>query len=1452
MTDHVTHTEFVTFFPAALRRMLHLSLPANTTSFKRSFEQFGVDLEESPITGIPEPGGSSAENRASGSADNGSHRTGNERKRARSASSLSDGNESLNSSRSSTFTASSDTSLSEDNEPIAESSGSSSSQLVTDVAPLLGPNPPRLPTPDIQDIEMPDYEQETAVDTNTASSSNEYRFAIDELHTSHSETDPQRHNRSSSLHSRRSPTPPPTLPPLSLSEEEQAADIPFLDSPAVSSRSADRLSFTSSTSLPHREDLSIRELDAPPRLPSSVYDSSPTLSAIITMSDGTLDVENADIVDEAPIVDVGRYVSFRERLNTAVGLLEADDLSAFRERLTSALDAVRTDESEIQADVERSNLHGGSRPIPSNDRVPNEQAGPSDSRAWRSSILNNTRDAADASVNPPPRIRDLLSSSTADVRSSTTSPIPDSRLRPLYLASQSALLRPRDSFPRSLLPSADGIDDENRSNAFGRTFRAFEPLPTLSSHQQTLSQLPTRSTAPRQPSAPATAFRPSASITNPFNRELARWFEDPADSLPESISAPSSAHTQDLDDGWTNTASRGLGPRRDQHRIRESLPPWQVFLRRNNTSVDHSEDDDQDREDNIALTSTQERVNNDIRASAIGDGSSNSRGARVPPSLASLVSREYPFSNLANDSIISRSPDPSDSDRTERARELSAPRRYTDVLSLADQLADAQRRRYIDQGLYESRDSFEAWSSSAREQRRNTTSGIDRDGQPATPAGYRLTAHEMPEVERLSPSSVRWQFSWNDALSLDGEDDDAGRNTRDRSPLSINSRTSVQNLDSHRWIPRRLEESSDDDHQRLRSRPLASTRPSTSNSLVAENAAEIRRRNARADLMDHLFNGESGRASMRSTARDRDIDSGRSNFVGPRETFPSQQSLSYHHRSPSPPDYIRSIADVRDAADRELEEQERHSREEGLGSLVRRSTSSWLPPPQFGSDRSLSESLADHALPSDMDSTTSSGGRNPPISEIDWLRRRSRAMRRPLYPADDTHSLTQRSSIEPERSRPTMPLPRSHIAGSSWPSSNAVNETSSGFFDSRHSSITDIARTINDRSQTSTSAEFRTIPRTDLNDGNTLRRPLRAASSADRRVNPAPSIPPPDLGFFFPPNDSPIFLADDEPSSVRVPPRQSETHDFGSTSSAAAAPYLTINVDSFAPGPFRSTMQRLAEQNRLRNVPQEAPSIPPLSFEEDIGSLSEPRPYTGAGGTAENQDYLPRTSIPISTRETRMPSTERTPWPSRLPAFSRSSHRGPSRPAGEDIHEAINRRARPDGSTMENLASEFPSVDENFQHAIEILRQDGLSEQRSHQLTSRYRQRRDAFPTNSSWGDIDSDIASATFHRYAPWSMHGDVSSSDPAASASSTATNTNARMGNAATRRRPSPARNPDRPDGLDSRLNRPRTTSRFGRHRTSDIDREFAALSDLVGRSRRARGNFNLGDYMVCILTV
>ncbi|KAJ4474491.1 hypothetical protein J3R30DRAFT_685401 [Lentinula aciculospora] len=365
---------------------LHLTLPANTTSFKRSFEQFGFDLEESPIAGGVESG-SSAGNSASGSAGNGSTRIGNERKRARSASS-SDGNESLRSSRSSTFTASSDTSFSENNDSLAQSSEPSSSRLVSSITPFVGPRPPRLPTPDIQDVQMPDYEQEEAND-----STDNYRFTINEVHQSD-------HSRSPS-HSRRSPTLPPTLPPLSLSEEEQPADMLFMRSSSTPSWSVDRLSRTISVSSSHREDPPMSGFDAPPRLPSPVYDLSPTLSAVIPDSDISSNIDNADnadvVDDEAPPVDAGRYVSFRERLNTAVGLLEADDVSAFRDRLTSALDAVRTDERDIDVEID-------SHTLPHNARAPPAQTVPLSSRPWRTAS-NDMRSDAPAILSP--RTRDL-------------------------------------------------------------------------------------------------------------------------------------------------------------------------------------------------------------------------------------------------------------------------------------------------------------------------------------------------------------------------------------------------------------------------------------------------------------------------------------------------------------------------------------------------------------------------------------------------------------------------------------------------------------------------------------------------------------------------------------------------------------------------------------------------------------------------------------------------------------------------------------------------------------------------------------------------------------------------------------------------------------------------------------------------------------------------------------
>ncbi len=198
---------------------LHLTLPANATSFKRSFEQFGFDLE-SPTTG---------NDVGSSSTDNGGRRDRN--KRARSASSVSAHSISSSSSRSSTVVSSGE----------ASPSGSDTAPAVDQESVTIPPLPPRLPTPVIQDIEMPDYP--LTVEPSSSMSAEDSRPSRNGSGSRGEDEDPfsltlqrfgefdtqisvLRHSRTPTLP--RTPTPPPTLPPLSLAEEQQPVSIPFL------------------------------------------------------------------------------------------------------------------------------------------------------------------------------------------------------------------------------------------------------------------------------------------------------------------------------------------------------------------------------------------------------------------------------------------------------------------------------------------------------------------------------------------------------------------------------------------------------------------------------------------------------------------------------------------------------------------------------------------------------------------------------------------------------------------------------------------------------------------------------------------------------------------------------------------------------------------------------------------------------------------------------------------------------------------------------------------------------------------------------------------------------------------------------------------------------------------------------------------------------------------------
>ncbi|KAF9261159.1 hypothetical protein L218DRAFT_548629 [Marasmius fiardii PR-910] len=233
---------------------LHLTLPSNTTSFKRSFDQFGFDLE-SPV-GNAEAGSSSG----SPSSGSGSSRNGNKRQRPRSASSLSDGSDSLSSG--STFASgSSETRPSEASEPIAGPPALTSNRPIS--SNILGAmpfEPPRLPTPDIQDIEMPDYPLETQdetedSDSESSSSGSSAEGAVlssDEgYRSSHERLDDVERAPYGLLHPMphiipRPATPPPTLPPLALESDQTPLHqnvMPFLND---SSRSSSTLSNTTS------------------------------------------------------------------------------------------------------------------------------------------------------------------------------------------------------------------------------------------------------------------------------------------------------------------------------------------------------------------------------------------------------------------------------------------------------------------------------------------------------------------------------------------------------------------------------------------------------------------------------------------------------------------------------------------------------------------------------------------------------------------------------------------------------------------------------------------------------------------------------------------------------------------------------------------------------------------------------------------------------------------------------------------------------------------------------------------------------------------------------------------------------------------------------------------------------------------------------------------------------
>ncbi|KAG7095049.1 hypothetical protein E1B28_005839 [Marasmius oreades] len=1360
---------------------LHLTLPSNTTSFKRSFDQFGFDLE-SPV-------GNAEASSSSGSPGSGAGSSGNGRsKRPRSASSLSDGSDSLSSSL--TFASgSSETRSSEGSEPVVGPPATSPNRSIS--SHILGAMPfeaPRLPTPDIQDIEMPDYplnevqdeteeldeHSESFVGGSVLPTVESYRSSVERMN----EIDSQAYrlvNPRSPITVPRPTTPPPILPPLSLEEDQTPLHQTFLDSHIRS-----HLSLSNSTS---DRPLSATSLRGPQA-------STPAMSShTIPLTQGAVPSEASSAAHTSILGSHSEPDLVLESSPTT----ERDN-SSFSDTLDQLLNHGQLSSFSLEfRRPERISSRTSSSVAPSGDR---------------STFPDHSVPSSASSL--PSATSLLRRHGSPNVRVTNRSESP----RRHHLSSRE---QDRDQFPFSSHFTSNREQSSARDDS--HIDRTISPL--------SFSYRFPGSVSLREPLSLSNMRRQPSSAS--FRSDLDRWFETPSSDTVDRDRFP--LDTLRLSSRLTRNPGIRIAADED-HASRA----YSSALESDRARRPDDDDDDLDFESTISGLRARLLEN---RRSVIG----------IESRLSDSRSQRTPFPSVDSESH-------------------NLPGTF-------------RRSRYIEQGLVDPREAAGRY-----------------------------------ETEDVRPPA-RWRFSWNDAFDLEEEDNprtlsESERIYRISRGMGRSSTRSLGNSDRHinsssiptRNLPGR------------RTRPRHSGALSGSTSLFSENAAEMRRRDDR-DVVDRLRRASSGGDfnswelpsddeldgdSLRSTfGRERPFLRGDSSRPEESSRSPVLPPLSYHNRSLSPPSMPRAMT--------ELLSQSEHSSHSSSRPPInsfssRRDLPSWYLYPESSSFDLYASSLHTRSdTPYDIRSRETGRNRN---SYIPYLHR-----------ASDQHAMDSDTNLSRPRDERYMPSNRNPR----WSSFDEPRRHSPALFDSQSSTISDIARTITNNEYDLASSLYCPSPSAISN--NTVDADMRVISPEETFAPPAmpPSIPPPDLGNnlfdssdpsdISPPQRFPelsIFQRypipldrtaseTDEPSrSLRSPspisPIEFAYHSPPPTSSIprnqpeppgfGRGRIGGIDLQGFAPGPYRNTLQRLVERGRLSDS-SNPPSIPPLPFE------SPASPLRAVSSTAVNyprersvqgQTQVPSLRQPTDRRISMPLPSARSSLSARHPLAETTSQRRTS----DDLHRHIMNRATFEASLLEgpempesgNMSSELRGLD----HALHVLRQDGLSEHRSQQLIERYRrqrQRQESFEGNlnagatshspynghSLWGFLEDSRATrrdgdrnGPGHRPSPRAYRGINTNTNTTSNNSLTTPDDD--MGGFVSlsgfphRRRPA-SNSPTRHERTAMQDTRPAPFgrgrafgSRFSRHRHHvDYEPEFVAFTDLI-RRRGSRGNFNFGDFM------